>query len=368
MAPPEISGYGDAYHQDDDVRCRTVPPKQLCPPVNGPSPAEAGVELGNRVGFPKWDLSETGPAQASEAWGAVVVGHPVADIEPKPPPGPGGQPGFAYRPDTVLDGWSTSDLTVRLASIRGYQHRYDTRPREDDVAATVHTPTGTLVFAVADGVSAAQQSHVGAALACRGALEAICAQLDTEPGGIGEWDAERAVRSAAWQLLTRVTTAKEPSENEWWEAEQRLATTLVAGTVRIGEHGVLHARLVQVGDSGAWLLRGGVFESVLESKMSAAGEVLSSAVVPLPRGASAPVQRREFELLPDTVLLVGTDGFGDPLGDGTGAVGELFAGGLRTPPSALRLAHLLDFSRETFDDDRTLLAVWPRHMLPGEKR
>jgi hypothetical protein len=27
------------------------------------------------------------------------------------------------------------------------------------------------------------------------------------------------------------------------------------------------------------------------------------------------------------------------------------------------LAHLLDFSRETFDDDRTLVALWPR--LPG---
>jgi hypothetical protein len=59
------------------------------------------------------------------------------------------------------------------------------------------------------------------------------------------------------------------------------------------------------------------------------------------------------------VLLVGTDGFGDPLGDGTGPVGALFARHLAVPPTPLRLAQLLDFSRETFDDDRTLVAVWP---------
>jgi hypothetical protein len=40
-------------------------------------------------------------------------------------------------------------------------------------------------------------------------------------------------------------------------------------------------------------------------------------------------------------------------------VGQLFAEHLHIPPPALAFAHLLDFSRETFDDDRTLVAVWP---------
>jgi hypothetical protein len=69
-------------------------------------------------------------------------------------------------------------------------------------------------------------------------------------------------------------------------------------------------------------------------------------------------------LAPGEVLLVGTDGFGDPLGAGDGAVGALFAGALRVPPPPLGLAHLLDFSRETFDDDRTLVAVWPLGVRP----
>jgi hypothetical protein len=33
---------------------------------------------------------------------------------------------------------------------------------------------------------------------------------------------------------------------------------------------------------------------------------------------------------------------------------------LAEPPPILGLAHAVDFSRETFDDDRTLVAVWPR--------
>ncbi|MFI7469120.1 hypothetical protein [Nonomuraea sp. NPDC049646] len=60
------------------------------------------------------------------------------------------------------------------------------------------------------------------------------------------------------------------------------------------------------------------------------------------------------------VLLVGTDGFGDPLGDGDVRVGALFAEHLAEPPSPLRLAHLPGFSGKAFDGDRTPLAPWPR--------
>jgi hypothetical protein len=61
-------------------------------------------------------------------------------------------------------------------------------------------------------------------------------------------------------------------------------------------------------------------------------------------------------------LLIGTDGIGDPLGAGQGGVGDLFRDVLTKPtvPSLIEFAHAVDFSRETFDDDRTLVAVWPR--------
>lgn len=43
-------------------------------------------------------------------------------------------------------------------------------------------------------------------------------------------------------------------------------------------------------------------------------------------------------------------------------VGDLFRDVLTrpSPPSLIEFAHAVDFSRETFDDDRTLVAVWPK--------
>jgi hypothetical protein len=68
------------------------------------------------------------------------------------------------------------------------------------------------------------------------------------------------------------------------------------------------------------------------------------------------------------VLLIGTDGFGDPVGDGRGVVAQLFCGELERPVPPLGFAHLLDFYRETFDDDRTLVALWPRGGPAGGPR
>jgi hypothetical protein len=96
-----------------------------------------------------------------------------------------------------------------------------------------------------------------------------------------------------------------------------------------------------------------------EQKNDPRDEVISSAVASLPR-IPARIAPAGVGLSPDSVLLIGTDGFGDPLGDGDGKLGRLFAENLRTPPHGRGLAHLLDFSRETFDDDRTLVALWPR--------
>jgi hypothetical protein len=59
------------------------------------------------------------------------------------------------------------------------------------------------------------------------------------------------------------------------------------------------------------------------------------------------------------VLVLATDGFAEPLGDGAGDLGRLFGDGLATPPPMTRLAWMLDFAGGSSDDDRTVLAVWP---------
>ncbi|MFI2348390.1 protein phosphatase 2C domain-containing protein [Streptomyces sp. NPDC019443] len=272
--------------------------------------------------------------------------------EPKPPPAD------PYRPDTVFDGWSTRYITVRLASVRGDEHRCSGRPRQDDITVAWHESTEAVVFAVADGVSAAPQSHIGAALACRTAVNDLLGQLDEERA---EPDWTRVVQAAAYQLLMRVARVGEPSEEHRKEAMAQLATTLVAGRVLPLPDGTLRVDLVHVGDTAAWQLVEGLYYPLLGVESD--DEISSSAVLALPRLPPA-LRPRSYQLPADGVLLVGTDGFGVPLGDGTGMVGELMATGLSHPPREPRtLAHLLDFSRETFDDDRTLLAVWPRHRL-----
>ena len=63
---------------------------------------------------------------------------------------------------------------------------------------------------------------------------------------------------------------------------------------------------------------------------------------------------------PDDVLVLMTDGIGDPLRDGAGQVGRLpggHVGDARRSP--LEFAAQVDFTRKSHDDDRTAVAVWP---------
>jgi hypothetical protein len=291
------------------------------------------------------------------SWAPVVVGDPIVEFEPKPPAR------GMYMPDTSYDGWSCGHLTVRLASVRGYAHRYHGIPRQDEAVVAFDAETGAVVAAVADGVSSAPHSHLGAATACESAVGATLRQL---AGGADRVDWREVVGEVAAEIYAYGRDLLGDPSPAVGEVEKLLATTLVVGCVRPAGDGLL-ASLAQVGDSTGWVLAQDRFYPVLESKLRPDQQVISSAVDPLPRVPDS-ITQNEFTLPEGSVLLIGTDGFGDPLGDGTGMVGELFARHLQTPPPARAFAHLLDFSRETFDDDRTLVALWPRVPGPGPRR
>jgi hypothetical protein len=279
-------------------------------------------------------------------WGSIAVGTPAADFEPRP------ADTLLYRPDTIADGWSTGELTVRLASVRGYAHRYAGLPRQDDVAVVHHRGSGAVVFAVADGVSAAPLAHLGATAACRAAIIAVIGALDA--GSPVDWPA--VVEHAAWQLVEQAAAALRLERPDPGRAEDEMATALIAGLV-CPTGASADVAVVRVGDSSAWVLRDGRYRRMFEPKSET---IVESAVTALPRVPD--LEPRGDPLAPGDVLLVGTDGFGDPLGDGTGRVGAHFAVRLARPRPPVAFAHDLDFSRETFDDDRTLLAIWPHHM------
>ncbi|MFC4118238.1 protein phosphatase 2C domain-containing protein [Nonomuraea zeae] len=285
-----------------------------------------------------------------QPWRRVVIDIPGPEFEPAPPRLVGGT-----CPDSECDGWSTPELTLRSASVRGERHRYYRQPRQDATCAVLHEGTGTVVFAVADGLSSATAATVGAAESCRSAVWAIHAQLDE--GGPGH-DFPAVVSYVVETLRRQAAALLQREDPDLAQVEELVATTLVAGTARSGPDGVELA-LFRVGDSGAWVLdlTRPWFHPLFAPKTE--GDVVASAVFALPR-VPRKLEQWFGKLVPGQALLVGTDGFGDPLGDGGGQVGALFAEHLAVPPSPMWLAHLLDFSRETFDDDRTLLALWPR--------
>jgi hypothetical protein len=223
---------------------------------------------------------------------------------------------------------------------------------------------GRLIAVVADGVSAATQSHFGASTAVDFAKKWLNAYAATDTA---QTDWMELVKNSAWALAERAQEMFKLEKPDPAKAELELATTLTCAIVEVVEPGLLRAHVVGVGDSGAWLLHDGEFIPVLGGKTSSEGGISSSAVTALPRVPSelAPIA---VEFGASDVLLIGTDGIGDPLGSGQGGVGnlfrELFIDG--QPPSLVEFARAVDFSRETFDDDRTLVAVVPRVPLKVE--
>ncbi|WP_116245023.1 protein phosphatase 2C domain-containing protein [Nocardiopsis sp. FIRDI 009] len=285
------------------------------------------------------------------SWQRLTVGEPGPEFEARPP----GQDAFEF-PDTECDGWSTPSLCLRFASVRGAKHRYYRRPRQDAARAAVHEATDSIVFAVADGVSSASNSELGAVEACRSAVERMLYLLSS---GERELDFRDVVLHAAERLRQLATERLGGKDPETGEVAGLYATTLVAGVVHADPAGPT-VELCRIADSVAWVLDRSScrYQPLFTSKTGSDTLLVSNEITPLPHVPDV-LEYSSVQLEPEHALLVGTDGFADPLGDGDGRVGDLFAHHLGTPTSPAWLAHLLDFSRETFDDDRTLLVIWP---------
>jgi hypothetical protein len=331
-------------------------------PPKAPSPVIPADSVAVSCSPPVSEISGIAEVVGATVVPQIVIGSPSPTVEPSAI-GDAHQ-SFPFRPDVVIDGWSTEAITVRGVSQRGHLHRYNGAPRQDDFALH-HLPDGRVIALVADGVSQALQSHIGASTAIRTAAELLRDNLGDD---LGHTDWLALLKHAAWALNERAQTLLGLDEPDPVRAEEHLATTLVCAVVEPAEAGGLRAYVVGAGDSVAWLLSSGEFVEILAGKTVAADGIASSAVVGLPR-VPTEVTPVVVNVGADDVLVIGTDGIGDPLGTGHGGVGNLFREVLTGPsvPSLIEFAHAVDFSRETFDDDRTLIAVWPRKQVSAPR-
>ena len=277
------------------------------------------------------------------ARGPVTIGEPAPAIEPRLA---GGEP---YRPDTIADGGDAFGLTVRAASVRGLHKRFVGGPRQDDLCLRRHGATATLIAAVADGVSGASRSDLGAALAVRYATAAVARHLDVE-GAARDLDWVNVFEQAAWALVSEERRTGDPEDTG------SLATTLLVGVVSVADSAPVAVQIAAVGDSPAFRLHGRDYDPLVGEPVRE-DDLIGGGVQALPRDAGS-VEVAACALEPGDKLLLCTDGLALPLAGGQGDLGRAFARELVTPPDVVDFARLLDFSRSTYDDDRTLVAVW----------
>jgi hypothetical protein len=274
-----------------------------------------------------------------------------------------------YMRDTVLDGVCLRDhadepaLELRAASVRGLSHRFAGTVRQDSYAYRCTRDGRYLVAAVSDGVSNSKLSHYAANLITRSGCAELAKLLEQQSPDQLAWVtlvhslADQVVQLGKQLLGDRTRDASEPTHVEM---AGHLAATALFAVIAVGPgQGEIPVRLFAIGDSAAWVLRGGTTWEPQQTIKNEGSTIASSRVkaIPLlPAKLDPPVATT---LRPADVLVLMTDGIGDPFGDGSGSVGRFFAEVWARPPAPLGFAAHVDFARRTHDDDRTALAIWP---------
>ncbi|BCJ42887.1 hypothetical protein GCM10010168_03730 [Actinoplanes ianthinogenes] len=263
-------------------------------------------------------------------------------------------------PDVVADGAEAGALTFRAASVRGLGHQERGEPRQDAYAVRFTRDQRWLAGCVADGVSAAKRSHEAAGMICETVAQSLVDHLMTgRPVPEFRWDA--AVRAAGDAVTELARPFLPDGPVTYSQVRPIMSATALAFAVETepspaGAHRAVLANLA--GDSAAFVLTGGDggWRPLTAVKNDGAA-IVDSRVRSLP--AEADVTAHEFTLLPGQVLVVMTDGLGDPFGSGAGAVGDFLRSRWVTPPDPLAFAQQVAFFRKSFTDDRTAVVVWP---------
>lgn len=266
--------------------------------------------------------------------------------------------------DTIADGGTVGSVHLLAASVRGLSHRQNGTPRQDSYGFAFTPDRRWLVVVVADGVSAGRLSHRAAQLVARQAPGLVITELTEVPDirqigwyKIFETLAGRIV--AVGRKLLAEEGAAEPTSKDVANVMATTATIAVVETSPDHDRYVTYAWL---GDSPMWTVQTRSAWQCLTEVKNEGQEIASSSVRALPHlpHESAMLPQDCTLLPPDARLLLMTDGVGDPLGDADGEVAKVLDEVWRKPPSVFRFAEQVAFGRKSYDDDRTVVAIWPR--------
>lgn len=273
-------------------------------------------------------------ASVTRAQGTVAKGHmtPTTCLRAKTqPPAP---PCITAAKRTV------DDLAVRAVSFRGAAHDLFGEPRQDSFAFA--TGDDWVVLIVSDGIGSCEHSHHGAFAAVNAIADAVEAdELDPNDGA-------RVLTTAADAAHDMAQTLDVPSK-------MVSATLTVAAVERKAQaDGSRHAIIHAVGDSPALRLDP---ESATWTYLTPTDDGPSNVVRSWVPDRAAEFISFGVTIPAGSVLVLASDGFTTPLGDGSGPLGTDLAARWAAGPREL-LAFLVDLSFNAYHDDKTVVALW----------
>jgi serine/threonine protein phosphatase PrpC len=323
-------------------------------PGQGSEPPDGAAEAAAGAGAPAWTGHGLEPFEVGDP------GRAAREVVPTLLTDPWG------RPDTAVDGGAIGALTVRAASLRGRYGHYFGKTRQDEYGLGTDPAGRWLVAAVADGVTAGRLSHHAARITVRHGCRLLAGRL-AERERLEEQDWNEVFADLARSILAfggreLASDGEEPTPAEIAGAMASTATFAVCATSPELEYRPV--TVAWIGDSPAWVLHpDGSWECLSEIK-NEGEEVASSRTPGLPLLPADGIAVNPVEIGPGDTLLLMSDGVGDPLGDATGEVGRFLGQVWEEPPDPLTFAAQVGFARKSFDDDRTVVAVWtPRRAI-----
>ncbi|MFJ2867815.1 protein phosphatase 2C domain-containing protein [Kitasatospora sp. NPDC087314] len=244
-------------------------------------------------------------------------------------------------------------LTIRAASVVGPGHRcgQPAEPRQDSYRIGRSPDSRYAIVAVADGLSSAAWSDVGATAASSQAVTLLREQIETV--GFDRLDVKALYGRTAESIAAHAAGRGVGTSH--------LATVLITAVIAEPDaNGVARAWVGWLGDSSAWTLDPRVPRwqfSAGEAKDRAAAVVSNEVAGRLPDTPHLAVDGY-VTLAAGAALALVTDGIGDAWADQAGNVNEYFANAWRSPVPATRFTADVGFDAPQCLDDRTAVVVW----------